>query len=130
MPTKNVSVGTTETKIVGKDPMREVLTVQNIDAAESVDVSDSNADAGIRLYPGESMTLYRSRGENPDARWNGIGTGALNIRVLEIYIRSPGERVRPSARGTARGGTGPSSKAGSTNGYTAPKGGGGGALFK
>jgi len=79
-----VAVAVTETVIVNPDPHRTVITFQNLDAANYVDVYDGSESNGIRLWPHDSVTFSLKDGDKgvPNA-WYGIASVALTVAIYE-----------------------------------------------
>jgi len=125
LPTKAVTVTTAQTAIVGYNSLRRVLTIQNIDAADYVDISTKDAAVGIRIYPGGSHSFYRELGDEPEKRWNGVSDGAAEVRVYQAFDKEyhrPTQGPRPNVRG-ATGGHAKSGDSGGTGGKARGSGG-------
>lgn len=120
MPMFNRTVGTTDTLLVKANPRRKVLTVQNIDSAEYVDIADKSGSDGIRIQPGEEVIFHESDGDDPQRAHYGIASGSMSVRIYESlrpapYVqrydrpaRRPGRYRRPggASSGSAKGGGG------------------------
>lgn len=95
MPTEVYAVGIAEATptVLEADPQRTVLVVQNLDAVAGTDwlwMSDQKGrvtTTGVRIAPvGGSLTLRRTKGEEPEKTWYLVSTtAACPVRVMELF---------------------------------------------
>lgn len=104
MPTKVLSVGTTEAEAVEYNDRRTALTIQNLHASNVVYVTDSSGQASVSgLALGtqySSITLRRSEGYEPQKQWFVYASGASTpVRILEMFGELPTEPGPPGVPG-------------------------------
>jgi len=88
MPTKQVTIGTTETPIVEANPQRTVLTLANMDVVDTIYVSDEpgvTTGRGYPIFPETFISLPKIQGEEPQKKWYGITAVASDLAVLESF---------------------------------------------
>lgn len=105
MPSDLITVATSKTKIVSADGARIVLTIQNVDDASYVDISDDSS-RGPRLYPHQKITICKVDGDEPEKQWVGYAEAALTVKVHETFDKTykrPQDPERAKTRATESG---------------------------
>lgn len=100
MPTKALTVGTTEIEAVGYHEDRSLLVIQNTHATNTLSVSDeagqANATGIILGTQYASITLRKAHGEGSEKQWFIIGSASgTTVRIVEEFEEIPVPGVPP-----------------------------------
>lgn len=91
MPTKAVSVGVTEVKLVDADASRTALAIANNHASAILYISDVKGVStgnGYCIQPKTSIALSTEEGYDVSKAFYGISSAALtDTRILEQYLQ-------------------------------------------
>jgi len=101
LPTKAVSVGTSAVVLVEESRNRTAIIISNPDSAAILYISDEkdqcSTTQGMPLFPQTYIMLSVFEGVNTESKWWVISdTAGKNVRVIELYGKSPQEIVPPS----------------------------------
>jgi len=110
LPTRSETVATTESTILPPEPNRIMATIQNVDPANPIWISDqqgrAQAHIGLKLGPMGSLTLRLVDGDRPDITWYASAeNAAVTATILENFYSGPAP-----GGGSGGGGTTPNSQ--------------------
>ena len=77
----DITIGTSESKIIDRNNKRTVLTIQNTHASAIIKISSINGKSsiGIRIYPKDMIILQAVDGDRPDLPYYAISDTATTI---------------------------------------------------
>lgn len=91
MPTKQVTVGTSQLVLVNANPDRRALAIHNSHATQILYVSDDGSVStglGFHIQPTTSLLLSEIEGVDITKKWMGIASGATTIvSILEGFYK-------------------------------------------
>ena len=93
MPTKQISVTTTQAPLVNADSKRRALAIHNSHATAILYVSDNGTVSigdGFHIQPKTSLLLSEIEGVDPTKKWSGVASAILTASILEgFYTPNP-----------------------------------------
>lgn len=85
MACKPVAVTANVAKFLEANQLRQAFLMVNLDAAETIYISDDSGQVLIPIAPNGNIRVCRSDGFNAEATWYCYGSGACNGAVLEGF---------------------------------------------
>lgn len=104
MPTKRVSVGTSEVSLVEPNDLRSAIIVANPDASAILYLSDESGKGtnGIPLQPKTTILLSRSEGVQVEKSFYMISDTASKYAHIMEFFQTREEQLPPPTEGAKR----------------------------